>query len=139
VLARKIGEDEPLMAFSLFGCIIAVQVFGVLNFYDGEAKIPQAGEWLYFAIIATFHMAGILLTSKAFSSADTAIVAPFHYVQLLWGTAFGILIFASVPDLWTGIGASIIVLSGIYLIYREHVRKIDFTTATTAHGAMDQD
>lgn len=139
VLARKIGEDEPLMAFSLFGCIVSLQVFGVLNFYDGVANIPQAEDWLKFAIIATFHMAGILLTSKAFSSADTAIVAPFHYVQLLWGTAFGIIFFATTPDLWTGIGASVIVLSGIYLIYREHVRKVDFTTATTSHGAIDQD
>lgn len=139
ILARKIGDEEPLMAFSLFGCIIAVQVFGVLNFYDGEANIPQAHDWGYFFIIALLHMAGILFTSKAFSSADTAIVAPFHYVQLLWGTAFGVFIFATIPDLWTGVGASIIVLSGIYLIYREHVRKVDFTTATTSHGAIDQD
>jgi len=139
ILARKIGDDEPLMAFSLFGCIISLQVFAVLNFYDGVAKIPQPDEWLYFFIIALFHTAGILLTSKAFSSADTVIVAPFHYVQLLWGTAFGIFIFTTVPDLWTGIGALTIVCSGIYLIYREHVRNIDLTTATTIHGAIDQE
>lgn len=139
LLARKIGEDEPLMAFSLFGCIIAVQVFAVLTFWDGEANIPQAKDWLFFLIIASFHMGGILLTSRAFSIADTAIVAPFHYVQLLWGTLFGVLIFSTVPDIWTGLGALIIVFSGIYLIYREHVRKVDFTTATTAHGALDQD
>lgn len=138
-LARKIGDEEPLMAFSLFGCIISLQVFAVLNFWDGTANIPKAGDWLYFFIIALFHMGGILFTSKAFSSADTVIVAPFHYVQLLWGTAFGVIIFATIPDFWTGLGASIIVLSGIYLIYREHVRKVDFTTATTSHGAIDQD
>jgi S-adenosylmethionine uptake transporter len=139
LLARKIGEDEPLMAFSLFGCVIAVQVFAVLNFWDGEAKIPMHFDWLYFLIIASFHIGGGLLTSRAFSMADTAIVAPFHYVQLLWGTAFGIFIFSSVPDIWTGLGALLIVFSGIYIIYREHVKKEDFTTATTAHGALDQD
>lgn len=139
LLARKIGEDEPLMAFSLFGCIVSLQVFGVLNFWDGAANIPQPHDWLYFFIIALFHMAGILLTSRAFSSADTVIVAPFHYVQLLWGTGFGILIFSNVPDIWTGLGALVIVFSGIYLIYREHVRNIHLTTGTTAHGAIDQD
>ncbi len=139
ILARKIGEDEPLMAFSLFGCIIAVQVFAVLNFWDGEANIPQKFDWLFFLIIASFHMAGGLLTSRAFSMADTAIVAPFHYIQLLWGTLFGILIFSTVPDIWMGLGALLIVFSGIYIIYREHVKKEDFTTATTAHGALDQD
>ena len=84
-------------------------------------------------------MGGSLLTSKAFSMADTVIVAPFHYVQLLWGTGFGILIFSNVPDYWTGLGALVIVSSGIYLIYREHVRNVELTTATTAHGAIDQD
>jgi len=139
LLARKIGEDEPLMAFSLFGVIVALQVFGVLNFWDGEAKIPNHQEWGYFAIIACFHIFGILLTSRAFAIADTAVVAQFHYVQLLWGTAFGVIIFATVPDLWTGIGALIIVLSGIYLIYRESVRNVNFTTGTTSHGTFEQD
>lgn len=139
LLVRQIGEDEPLMAFSLFGCIIAVQVFAVLNFWDGEAKIPEGRDWLYFTIIATFHMGGILATSRAFSIADTAIVAPFHYVQLLWGTLFGILIFSTVPDIWTGLGALVIVFSGVYLIYREHVKNVELTTGMTAHGAIDQD
>ncbi|NQZ14487.1 MAG: DMT family transporter [Alphaproteobacteria bacterium] len=139
LLARRIGEDEPLMAFSLFNCIIAIQVFGVLNFWDSEMKIPDQEGWMLFFIISIFHMGGSLLTSKAFSMADTVIVAPFHYVQLLWGTGFGILIFSNVPDYWTGLGALVIVSSGIYLIYREHVRNVELTTATTAHGAIDQD
>ncbi len=139
LLARKIGGDEPLMAFSLFGCIISLQVFGVLNFWDGEIKVPQHFDWLMFLTIALFHMGGILATSKAFASADTVIVAPFHYVQLLWGTAFGMFLFADIPDIWTGIGAVIIVISGIYLIYREHVRKDEVNTAITSHGMIDQD
>jgi S-adenosylmethionine uptake transporter len=139
LLARKIGENEPLMAFSLFGVIISMQVFGVLNFWDGEMRIPDGTGWLLFFIISLFHMAGTLLTSRAFSIADTAIVAPFHYVQLLWGTSFGILIFSNVPDIWTGLGSLIIVFSGFYLLYREHVKKVKNPTVVTAHGAMDKD
>ncbi len=139
LLARKIGGDEPLMAFSLFGAIIALQVFGVLNFWDGEIKVPQHMDWLIYLTIASFHMGGILATSKAFASADTVLVAPFHYVQLLWGVLFGIFIFATVPDIWTAVGSIIIVLSGIYLIYREHVRKDEVNTGITSHGSIDQD
>ena len=139
LLARKIGEDEPLMAFSLFNCIIAIYVFGILNFWDGEMRIPDAKGWVMFFTVSIFHMAGGLLTSRAFSMADTAIVAPFHYVQLLWGTGFGIIIFSTVPDLWTGLGALVIVFSGIYLIYREHVNNQPINTGLTAHGALDPD
>lgn len=139
ILTRKIGGDEPLMAFSLFHCIIAIQVFGVMNFWDGEMRIPEREDWLIYLTIALFHTGGMLTTSKAFATGDTVIVAPFHYVQLLWGTLFGILIFANIPDIWTGIGAFIIVFSGIYLLYREHVRKDEVNTGLTSHGAIDQD
>ncbi len=138
-IVRKIGEDEPLMAFSLFGTIVGLQVFGVMTFWDGQSNIPHGTDWLYFFAIAVFHIGGGLMTARAFSMAETAIVAPFHYVQLLWGTGFGIFIFSTVPDIWTGLGALIIVSSGIYLIYREHVRHQNITTGITAHGAIDQD
>jgi drug/metabolite transporter (DMT)-like permease len=139
IMMRKIGDEEPLMAFSLFGVIISLQVFGVLNFWDGEAMIPKGSDWLYFLTIAVFHMIAMLMTARAFSMADTALVAPFQYVQLLWGTGFGILVFSSVPDIWTGIGATIIVFSGIYMIYREKVRKQEIYTGATSHGVFDQE
>lgn len=139
LIARKIGEDEPLMAFSLFGTIIAIQVFGVLNFWDGEMRIQDNKGWILFFIISLFHMAGGLLTARAFSIADASIVAPFHYVQLLWGTGAGILIFSNVPDIWTGLGAMIIVFSGIYMIYRERLKNQEISTGVTSHGTFDND
>jgi drug/metabolite transporter (DMT)-like permease len=138
-IARKIGEDEPLLAFSLFGSVISLQAYGVLTFWDGQAMIPKGGQWGLFALIGMFHVGGSLLTSRAFSMTETALVAPFHYVQLLWGTLFGIVIFSTVPDVWTGLGASIIVMSGLFLIYREHVRHREITAVLTAHGGFDQD
>jgi drug/metabolite transporter (DMT)-like permease len=139
IIVRRIGEDEPLLAFSLFGSIVALQVYGAATFWDGEAMIPRGGQWGMFALIAIFHVGGSLLTSRAFSMTETALVAPFHYVQLLWGTLFGILIFSTVPDIWTALGASFLVLSGLFLIYREHVRQRKLTTGVTAHGGFDQD
>ena len=139
IIARKIGEDEPLLAFSLFGSIISLQVYGVATFWDGEAMIPKGIQWAQFAMIAIVHVGGSLLTSRAFSMTETALVAPFHYVQLLWGTLFGIVIFSTVPDFWTALGTSFVVMSGLFLIYREHVRNRELTAGVTAHGGFDQD
>lgn len=139
IIARKIGEDEPLLAFSLFGSVISLQAYAVLAFWDGEAMIPRGGQWGLFALIAVFHVGGSLMTARAFSMTETALVAPFHYVQLLWGTLFGIVIFSTVPDVWTALGASLIVMSGLFLIYREHVRHRDITAVVTAHGVFEQE
>jgi len=139
IIVRKIGEHEPLLAFSLFGSVIAMQVFGVIIFWDGQARLPTGNEWGLFALIGVFHVGGSLLTSRAFSMTETALVAPFHYVQLLWGTLFGVVIFSAVPDVWTALGASFIVMSGLFLIYREHLRHRDLITGITAHGGFGQD
>lgn len=137
IIVRRIGEDEPLVAFSLFGSIVSLQVFAILTFWDGSATIPRGGQWGLFALISLTHVSGSLLTSRAFSMTETALVAPFHYVQLLWGTLFGVLIFSNVPDLWTALGANLVVMSGLFLIYREHVRHRDLTAGVTAHGGVD--
>lgn len=139
ILARRIGEHEPLLAFSLFGSVVSMTVFAGLTFWDGEAMIPAGRQWGLLALIAAFHVTGSLMTARAFSMTETALVAPFHYVQLLWGTLFGVLIFANVPDIWTGLGASIIVMSGLFLIYREYVRHRTLTSGLTSHGGFGQD
>jgi drug/metabolite transporter (DMT)-like permease len=119
--------------------VISMQAYGIMTFWDGQARIPTGSEWGLFALIGVFHVGGSLLTSRAFTMTETALVAPFHYVQLLWGTLFGIVIFSTVPDIWTALGASFIVMSGLFLIYREHARHRELTTGMTAHGGFNQD
>jgi drug/metabolite transporter (DMT)-like permease len=137
ILVRRIGEDEPLPAFALYGSLVSLLVFGIASWWDGQARVPRGTEWLLFAAIGIFHVGGSLLTSRAFAMTETALVAPFHYVQLLWGTVFGVLFFAAIPDVWTALGASVIVGSGLFLIYREHLRHGSLTTGLTAHGEAE--
>lgn len=57
--------------------------------------------------------------AKAMEMAPASIMSPFNYVQLLGATLFGYLMFNDLPDLWMGLGAAIIVGSGLYLVWRE--------------------
>jgi drug/metabolite transporter (DMT)-like permease len=58
----------------------------------------------------------------AFRHADASLLAPFAYAQLIWASLFGYLVFAAVPDLWTYVGAAIIIASGLYTAHRERIR-----------------
>ena len=49
-------------------------------------------------------------------------MAPFRYSALLWAMLLGYLVFGDVPDAMMVLGASIIVLSGLYAFYRERMR-----------------
>jgi drug/metabolite transporter (DMT)-like permease len=59
----------------------------------------------------------------AFRYADASVLAPFSYSQLVWATVLGFLIFGEVPDLWTLVGAAIIIASGLYTAHRERLRR----------------
>lgn len=139
IIVRKIGEGEPLLAFSFFSCITSTVLFGSLMIYKGEMHPPQVEHIWFFAATACFHVFANFSVSSAFRSVDTSIAAPFQYTQLLWGLAAGYLLFDGGIDLWTGVGAAIIVGSGIFMIYREHVRHSHISTGVVAHGGSVED
>ena len=55
--------------------------------------------------------------------APASLLAPFFYVQLLWVSVLGYLVFASLPDNCTITGAAIIITSGLYTAHRERIRR----------------
>jgi drug/metabolite transporter (DMT)-like permease len=56
---------------------------------------------------------------RAFSAAPASLLAPFGYLQLVWAVLIGFVWFGDFPDIWTFAGAAIIVVSGLYVLYRE--------------------
>lgn len=139
VIIRKIGDGEPLLAFSLFGCLTSLTLFGAMMIYKGEMSLPRIEHLWFFAATAIFHVFANFAVSRAFQTVDTSIAAPFQYIQLLWGVAIGYLVFNTSIDVWTGVGGAIIVGSGIFMIYREHVRQSHITTGVVAHGGTVED
>jgi drug/metabolite transporter (DMT)-like permease len=51
--------------------------------------------------------------------APAPIIAPFTYIGLPSAATLGYVVFGDIPDIWTLVGASIIITAGIYLIWRE--------------------
>jgi hypothetical protein len=56
---------------------------------------------------------------RALDLARAVVVAPVMYSLIIWSTLWGFLIFAQLPNVWTIVGASIVVASGIYTFCRE--------------------
>lgn len=141
IIIRKIGEGEPLLAFSLFSCLTSTVLFGAMITYKNEWSLPfEPIHYLFFAGTALFHVFANFAVSRAFQTVETSVAAPFQYIQLLWGLAFGYFLFGTGGmDLWTCVGAGIIVASGIYMIHREHVRKREISMGVVAHGGTVDD
>ncbi|MGH6959634.1 MAG: DMT family transporter, partial [Dongiaceae bacterium] len=73
--------------------------------------------------IGLFMGVGHLALIQAFRLAPSAVVAPFHYSQIVWAVIFGLLLFGDRPDQWVIAGSAIIIASGLYILWRETVRR----------------
>ncbi len=88
--------------------------------------VPPPDIWTWALMLATGAMGGggHFLFIRAHRIAPAPVLAPFIYTQIVWMIALGYVFFADVPTLATLVGASIVVASGLYILYRERLRGI---------------
>ncbi len=77
------------------------------------------GHLLLLCGLAVSGFFGQLAITEAFSHGEASVVAPFEYSALAWGVAIDWLMWSTLPDSYTMIGAAIIIGSGLYLIRHE--------------------
>ncbi len=84
--------------------------------------VPSLPHLLLALVVGVLSSAGQWLTVLAHRWAPASVLAPFSYVQLIWATISGWLVFDNLPDEWTLVGAAIIIASGLYTAHRERIR-----------------
>ena len=72
--------------------------------------------------LGLFGAVGHYCVARAMGLAPANIMSPFQYVQLLGAGLLGYLVFGNLPSVYTWIGSSIIVASGLYMGWTESRR-----------------
>jgi drug/metabolite transporter (DMT)-like permease len=80
----------------------------------------QSQHWPVIAGIGVIGFVAQLAITEAFRRGEASFNAPLEYSALAWGAGLDWLLWKTLPDAITLIGAGIIVASGIYLIRGEH-------------------
>ncbi len=119
ILTRFLAaHDTPLVM--LFYSIL-LGTFALAPFAIWQWQWPQTTqEWLLLSCLGAFGGMGHYLFIHAYRLAPASSVAPFLYVQLLTMVGVGFAVFGDMPDIYTLVGAVVIVASGIYLLHREN-------------------
>ena len=122
ILTRKVAAfDRDLTSLFYVGLIGTVIVlpfgFSVWQPLDSTTLIPAL-------IIGFCGGLGHHLVIAAHRLAPAPVLAPFGYSHIIWMTLLGYLIFDQLPDMPTVFGAAIVVLCGLFLLYRERRRSI---------------
>ncbi|WP_299206954.1 DMT family transporter [uncultured Tateyamaria sp.] len=84
---------------------------------------PTANEWGLLAIASVIGAISYRFIVMAMRMGDVSFVTPFRYTRMIFALIIGVLIFSEAPDMLTLIGVAIIIASGLFTLWREHIRK----------------
>lgn len=94
--------------------------------------VPTVRDLWLCAALGVIASSGQFLLVQAYRHAEATTLAPFSYVQLAWSVSLGYLLWGTLPDAWTWVGAAVIVASGIYTVHRERTRSRERQLAAPA-------
>lgn len=135
VFVRKMVHSEQTAAivfyFSVTGTVLALLTipFGWV--------MPTGREALL--LIAAGLLGGVaqMLLTESYRNAEAGVVAPFEYVSMILALSLGYVVFEEVPTRTMLLGASLIVLAGLFIIWRERrlgLRRAKAREAMTPQG-----
>lgn len=128
IATRKVGgrdrAETSLFYVGLFGAGFAALPL------PWAWQMPQGIEWLLLLGMGLAGGTGHFLLIQAHRLAPASTLAPFIYTQIVWMILIGLAVFGDVPDMWTLIGAGVVIASGIFVLARE--RKLGKDTEVAA-------
>lgn len=82
---------------------------------------PNTTEIALLALTAVFATLGHYTMTQAFNLAPLSVLQPVSFLQLLWATLFGAILFNESIDIFVVIGGTILIVSTSYIAHRESV------------------
>ncbi|MGH1417379.1 MAG: DMT family transporter [Hyphomicrobiaceae bacterium] len=122
LLTRQIAGNDPPFVTLHYSLIVGTLVGAPIALSVWQPP-GDMFTWFLLGMMGVFGGVGHYLLIVAHRLAPASILAPFIYFQIITMVILGYLVFEDLPDVWTAIGASIVVSSGLYLIHRERVTK----------------
>lgn len=120
-MVRRMAHGESSASFVFYGLGTGVVICGVLLLWD--AQPPASADLPLFAAAGLITGCGLICLITAYRIAPVAVVAPFHYTQIVWGVLVGYLVWGDLPHEAAIAGGGLVVASGLYVLHREAVSR----------------
>ena len=117
ITTKYLSSDEStstnFIYTTLIGSIFATLI-AIPNWQPVEEK-----DIITLSLFGLLGALGHFFLIIAFKISEASFLAPFTYISLLFGSLWGFLFFSEIPNYFTICGGLVIVISGIYVWYRE--------------------
>ena len=106
-----------------FQAYVAVALSGGFLILIGQSDIQpmESGQMKFILASITFGVVGYYGLVSAMRIGEAAVVTPFRYSRLIFSLIVGFVVFHERPDMWTLVGATIVIATGLFTVWREQV------------------
>ena len=119
IITRKLAGKEAIKTQQFYLGLIGSAV--LLPFAIANWQMPTTSwDWVWFLALGVWAWVGHELMVRAHGFAPASLLIPFTYSFLIYLTISSFLVFDELPDLWTILGAAIIIISGLIIWAREN-------------------
>ncbi len=95
---------------------------------------PSTGDLMALIALGVFGGFGQILITESYRHAPASVLAPFAYFTMLWSVVIGYVAFSELPKQEVFMGATIVILAGLFVIYRERKLGIERNKEREAEG-----
>jgi len=131
LVTRKLPADLPSLLVSLATASVICVVGSLISTLTDQWQPMTSKQVLTLCASSCFLFFGYHFIVLAMRTGEIGYVVPYRYTSLIWATLFGYFIFSEVPDKYTVIGASIVIATGLFTLYRELVAGRRAITSTS--------
>jgi S-adenosylmethionine uptake transporter len=126
LIVRFMDQGDSWMTYIFYAMAVQIPLLGLYLLSTQQlGAFPEIHALPYIAAGALCYTCALGLFPMAMQRIEAAVFGALEYSILFWGTLFGYILFAEIPDRWTITGAAVIVASGLYLVYRERKAHIE--------------
>ena len=104
-------DDNETMLF--YNGLMGVIITSILSLFFWQPL--HSFSFIFFIFLGFFFCMGLFLQIKALSITPASVLAPYNYTIIVWAIFFGLIVYKEIPDIFTIIGAIIIVASGVFI------------------------
>ena len=133
MVIRMLGRTETSVVTIFWFSVYTLPALTVCAFIYGGGH--DAKTWGYLLGIGIFGAIGQLCITQSLRFAPVSTIVPMDYSALIWATIFGIVLFGQYPGLSIWLGAPVIIGSGLFIAWREHVKASKLTVAKAEPSA----
>ncbi len=123
VFVRKLVATERTSAI-VFWFSVTSSVLSLITLPFGWV-IPTPTEAALLVLAGLLGGLGQIFLTSSYRYADAGVIAPFEYASMIFALAIGYFIFDEVPTLVMLAGASLVILAGVLIIWRERALGLE--------------